>query len=392
LPLGIGIRRGSNISNCSDKESVMSPRDVVARNLVNNDQKYTLSWYPTGGSIERIPSLIEEKQDQSKKFSNVHQLQEQVSHLADSQATTDERYSKVKQENASLNQKILMLEEHIRKLELRSEERLQTEQKRNKDSIQRLEREKQLEIENYSIKNQSLERDLSRAQQEIVQLKSVIERLRLDKAELDEQLNEAHAALASNEVEIRKLEEAANLEFERSKTETARNAHIVEELEKEVESLRDQLRGKNTSGRRQAYASSLQGENLNGDLTRLNSTDSAFSVSTEDRIGTRVVELESEIKSLKASNQKLTEANEEMQAQILNRGLEEGKAVLYNHDTAKANLESMSIARELEGLSDSQVRQALKEQQDVNEGLRGYIDGILMNIMEKYPELLEVRK
>ena len=45
---------------------------------------------------------------------------------------------------------------------------------------------------------------------------------------------QAHAALASNEVEIRKLEEAANLEFERSKTETARNAHIVEELEKEV--------------------------------------------------------------------------------------------------------------------------------------------------------------
>ena len=38
-------------------------------------------------------------------FFQVHQLQEQVSHLADSQATTDERYSKVKQENASLNQK-----------------------------------------------------------------------------------------------------------------------------------------------------------------------------------------------------------------------------------------------------------------------------------------------
>ena len=45
---------------------------------------------------------------------------------------------------------------------------------------------------------------------------------------------QAHAALASNEAEIRKLEDAANLEFERSKSETARNAHIVEELEKEV--------------------------------------------------------------------------------------------------------------------------------------------------------------
>merc|ERR1719273_1255673 len=107
-----------------------------------------------------------------------------------------------------------MLEEHIRELELRSEERLQTEQKRNKDSIQRLEREKQLEIENYSIKLQNLERDYNRAQQEIVQQRSVIERLRLDKAELEEQLNEAHAAQSSNEAEIHKLEDAAKRESE----------------------------------------------------------------------------------------------------------------------------------------------------------------------------------
>ena len=39
-------------------------------------------------------------------------------------------------------------------------------------------------------RNQNLERDLSRAQQEVAQLKSVVERLRLDKAEFEEQLNE----------------------------------------------------------------------------------------------------------------------------------------------------------------------------------------------------------
>lgn len=45
-----------------------------------------------------------------------------------------------------------MLEEQIRELEVRSEEKLIDEQKRNRELIQRLEREKQLEAENYSIK------------------------------------------------------------------------------------------------------------------------------------------------------------------------------------------------------------------------------------------------
>ena len=45
-----------------------------------------------------------------------------------------------------------MLEEHTRELEISSKERLQAEQKRNKDALQRLEREKQLEAENYTIR------------------------------------------------------------------------------------------------------------------------------------------------------------------------------------------------------------------------------------------------
>ena len=36
------------------------------------------------------------------------------------------------------------------------------------------------------------------------------------------------------------------------------------------------------------------------------------------------------------------------------------------------------------------MRKALQDQQDVNLHLRKYIDSVLLNIMEKYPELLEV--
>lgn len=45
-----------------------------------------------------------------------------------------------------------MLEENIRELELRSDERLEEEQKRNKELLARLEREKHLEIENHTLR------------------------------------------------------------------------------------------------------------------------------------------------------------------------------------------------------------------------------------------------
>ena len=62
---------------------------------------------------------------------------------------------KIKRENQILTQKVHMSEERIRGLELQSQsqERLMKEQKRNKDLLQRLEREKTLGIENYTMRS-----------------------------------------------------------------------------------------------------------------------------------------------------------------------------------------------------------------------------------------------
>lgn len=52
-------------------------------------------------------------------------LQQQVGVLQDSAHQTDERYTRVKSENAALQARVIMLEEQLRDAEMRHEDRLQ---------------------------------------------------------------------------------------------------------------------------------------------------------------------------------------------------------------------------------------------------------------------------
>lgn len=82
----------------------------------------------------------------------VQMLQQQVCVLADNQNNTDDRYTRAKQDSAALQARVHMLEEQLRESELRAEERLQEEQKRHRELMVRIEREKQLQIENCTIR------------------------------------------------------------------------------------------------------------------------------------------------------------------------------------------------------------------------------------------------
>ena len=127
-----------------------------------------------------------------------------------------------------------MLEEHIRELELRSEERLREEQKRSKDLLSRLEREKALEVENYAFRLQALEKEHAAALEEAAQLKAALDRLKLKKRTVEDYLMEAQAGLAQAKEEQAKAAEAGKREQERAKEEAAASGQIIEELSKEV--------------------------------------------------------------------------------------------------------------------------------------------------------------
>ena len=66
----------------------------------------------------------------------------------------------------------------------------------------------------------------------------------------------------------------------------------------------------------------------------------------------RVRELEAELKSLRDETRKLKEEKEDLQAQVINGGVNAGRMVLQN-------AASISIADELGSLSDNQVRNLL---------------------------------
>nr|CAH0101919.1 unnamed protein product [Daphnia galeata] len=289
-------------------------------------------------------------------INKVQILQQQITALADTQFSSDDRYSRSKQENAALTARLQMLEESLRDVELRATQQLTEEQRRNKELIVRVEREKQLEIENCTIKLQAAEREVELTREECARLRGQTERLRGERSALQQRLYEAETSLLEGQEELRRMSDLVKREREQWAVENANGKQLAAELSREVDLLR----------------ATQQNHSEFGELTP--------SVA-------RVREMENEIKTLKQQNNSLRETNDELQAQLFSRGLEEGRTLLSEH------LACNSLAAEFEVMSQDDVsekiRTALREQQDVNAQLRSYIEGILLTIVENQPSLLE---
>jgi len=297
----------------------------------------------------------------------VHSLQQQVRDLADKQEDTNDKYSKVKQDNSTLSEQIHMLEENLRELQVSSADALATEQRRSKDLIARLEREKELETENFAFRTQHLEKENAVLQEEAAGLRAQIERLKTEKQTVEDFLMDAQQAASTSGEETKRLMEARRREQERWEEERAQSKHIVQEMEAELMALRQ--------------SSSQSNGNGNGHQVE---EDAAYSTSVE-ALMSRLSEMEEQVRQLNEANRTLGKRNEDLECEVLNKRVEQGRALV----AADENGGNVSLGDEM---SDTQIRKALKEQRDVNLQLRSYIDGILMNIIEQHPELLEVRR
>ncbi|KAG7169975.1 Rab11 family-interacting protein 3-like [Homarus americanus] len=277
----------------------------------------------------------------------VQMLQQQVGVLAENQVNSDDRFSRVKQDNAAYHERVVMLEEQLRETELRHEDRHAEEQRRNRELITRIEREKELIIENISIKLTSVEKDNTAIDNECKRFKSQVEKLQKDKELLEDWASEAEFSASALHQENSKLAELSRREKEEMK--------VIEELRCEIERLRT---AEETARKRSPSV---------------------------DPQTTQSAELQATIRQLREENKNLVEQVEDLQAQLLTTRLEEGRTLV----TATNN---NSLAAEFEAMTSEELKKSLKDSQEANQHLRAYIDGILLNIVENYPQLLEVKQ
>lgn len=274
---------------------------------------------------------LEDVQDLNHKL---ELLQRQITNLADTQMNTDDRTTRAKTDYAVLQTKYHMLEEQLRETELRAEERIVEEQKRYRELLARVEREAELKNENCQIRIQTVETESAVLREEIHRLRTLCDKQSVELSQNEEKLDATRFNLSiaqENLLEARALEK-------RYLSEKNQSEQMIMELHKEIERIRSETQAVMASVRKsngyhhQISASSLSLES--------NGSSEPF----------RIDEIQNELEEMKQENRQLQEANEELQAMLLNKNIEEGRNLL-NGGTSMANL-----ADELKEMGQNQVR------------------------------------
>lgn len=273
---------------------------------------------------------LEDVQDLNHKL---ELLQRQVINLADTQMGSDDRTTRAKTEYAVLQAKYHMMEEQLREMEMRSEERLVEEQKRYRELLARVEREAELKNENCQIRIQTLEAETMAQREEIQRLRTQCDKQSMELSQTEEKLETARFNLSiaqENLIEARVHEKSFLADKNQSEQ------MIIMELHREIERIRAET---------QAVMVSVRKSNLH------HSSASSLSLESNASLDPYKDELlQTELEDLKRQNRQLIEANEELQAMLLNKNIEEGRNLL-NGGTSMANL-----ADELQNCSQTQVR------------------------------------
>ncbi|KAF7660360.1 hypothetical protein LDENG_00283300 [Lucifuga dentata] len=288
-------------------------------------------------------------------------LERRVAELEKESEASGEQHARLRQENLQLVHRANAFEEQLKEQELHADEQLQLETRRHKDTLNKLERETGLELENLQTRLQQLDEENSELRSCVPCLRANIERLEEEKRKLQDETEAMSDRLMEEMESRRKMADKLSHERHLNQKDKECTQELIEDLRKQLEHLQlYKLEAEAKRGR-------LPGAGLQEYQTR-----------------TREAELEQEIRRLKQDNRSLKEQNDELNGQIINLSIQGAKNLM------SASF-SDSLAAEINSVSRSELMEAIHKQEEINYRLQDYIDKIIVAIMESNPSILEVK-
>ncbi|MCJ8728395.1 hypothetical protein PDJAM_G00003960 [Pangasius djambal] len=288
-------------------------------------------------------------------------LERRVSELEKDSAASEEQHARLRQENLALVHRANALEEQLKEQEVHADETLNTLARKHREALSKLQRERELEIENLQARLHQLDEENSELRSCVPCLRANIERLEEEKRKLQDEVDDVTDRLNEEMESRRKMADKLSHERHTSQKEKETTQELIEDLRKQLEML--QLFKLETEARRgRSPAAGLQEYNTH----------------------MRENELEQEIRRLKQDNRSLKEQNDELNGQIINLSIQGAKS-LFTESLSE------SLAAEINNVSRAELMEAIQKQEEINFRLQDYIDRIIVAIMESNPSILEVK-
>ncbi|XP_029287667.1 rab11 family-interacting protein 4B isoform X2 [Cottoperca gobio] len=362
-------------SQCSKKVNLLNDLEVRLKNLKANSPNRKISSTAFGRQLLHNSNLSSSNGSTEDLFRDsidscdidinekVSSLEKKVAELENEILMSGDLKSKLKQESTQLVHRVNELEEQLKDQETRSEQSLQEELRRHRESYSKMERDKNTQIELLTNRVKQVEEENSDMAFSMCRLKSQSEKLDEEKQRMTDKLEDTSLRLKDEMDLYRKMMDKLRqnrLQFHKEKEAMQ---EVIEDLRRELEHLQLFKLEAEKPGRSRSSSSGLADFNSR----------------------TREMELEHEVKRLKQENQKLREQNDDLNGQILSLSLYEAKTLFATQTKAQ------SLAAEIENASRDQLMEALKEQEEINIRLRQYMDKIILSILDHNPSILEIK-
>ncbi|XP_053221581.1 rab11 family-interacting protein 3 isoform X4 [Podarcis raffonei] len=250
-------------------------------------------------------------------------LEKRVTELEKDTVANGEQHSRLKQENLQLVHRANALEEQLKEQELKSDEVLMDEIRKQRDLLSKMEREKSIEIENLQARIQQLDDENGELRSCVPCLRANIERLEEEKQKLLDEIEDLTMQLNEEQENKRKLGDKLTHERHQFQKDKESTQELIEDLRKQLEHLQlfkleaEQRRGRSSSIGLQEYNSR-----------------------------TRETELEQEIRRLKQDNRNLKEQNDELNGQIINLSIQGAKNLFSASFSESLAAEISSVSRD----------------------------------------------